>query len=243
MAKSFSRAATVAALTLSFVAGCTPLDNALASVPYLAFMRNSPFFDPYEAPMPAPPGSIPFKSPAGIYLPPMEANEAAFNAFASSPAGQNPYSVTDTAVLTYGRRMYERHCYVCHNTNGEGNGPIVGAGKFPMGPTLIGATAPGRSDGYIYGVIRAGRGLMPAYGARTTHTERWAIVTYVKHLQGQAAGGAVPASGGAAPAPGGATPAPDGATPAPGGAAPTAPDSSARTSPAAAQPGAGQETR
>ena len=42
---------------------------------------------------------------------------------------------------------------------------------------------------------------MPAYGARMTHIERWAVVNYVNTLQGSA--GAAPAQGtapGAAPA-------------------------------------------
>jgi mono/diheme cytochrome c family protein len=232
LAKSFSRAATVAALTLSFAAGCTPLDNALASVPYLAFMRNAPSFDPYEAPLNAPPGSIPFQSPAGAYLPPMEGTEAAINAFAASPAGRNPYAADDSAVLSFGQRKYEQHCAVCHNADGHGNGPIVGPGKFPMGPTLVGSTALGRSDGYIYGIIRAGRTLMPSYGARTTHAERWAIATYVKHLQAQATAGQAPTQPAAGPTP--AQPAATQAAPAPAGG---------QTAPAAAQPGAGQETR
>jgi mono/diheme cytochrome c family protein len=85
--------------------------------------------------------------------------------------------------------MFDRHCSVCHNADGRGNGPIVGAGKFPMGPSLI---TPGRSPGYVYGIIRAGRGMMPSYGARTSHTDRWAIATYVQQLQQQA--GTTPAA-------------------------------------------------
>ena len=227
MAKSSSRAAAVLALGLSLVTGCTPLDNAIASVPYLAMMREAPFFDPYEAPLNAPPGSIPFSTPAGEYLPPMEGTEAAITAFAASPAGRNPYAADDTAVLAFGQRKFEQHCAVCHSADGHGNGPIVGPGKFPMGPTLVGGTALGRSDGYIYGVIRAGRTLMPSYGARTTHAERWAITTYVRHLQAQATSGAAPAT-------------PAAATPAPAATQPAAPGA---TQPAATQPTAGQETR
>jgi hypothetical protein len=50
-----------------------------------------------------------------------------------------------------------------------------------------------RTDGYLYAIIRAGRGLMPSYGPRTSHRERWAIVNYDRQLQG--------ASGAASPAP------------------------------------------
>jgi mono/diheme cytochrome c family protein len=51
-----------------------------------------------------------------------------------------------------------------------------------------------RSDGYLYGVIAVGRGLMPAYGEKLNHADRWALVGYMRELQ-RAAGatGAPPA--------------------------------------------------
>lgn len=171
--------------------GCTRIDNALAKVPIFAFMHESPAFDPYEHPLPAPPGSVPFESPAGVVLPPQEATEAALNAFAASPYGQNPYAADNAAVLALGQTMYERHCSVCHGVQGGGDGPLVGPGKFPSIPALTSGVALDRSDGYVYAIIRAGRGLMPAYGPRMTHTERWAVVNYVNSLQ---AAGAQPAA-------------------------------------------------
>lgn len=162
---------------------CTRVDNALASIPFLAFMRNAPSFDPYEAPRPAPPGSVPFSSPVGELLPPLEGTEAALNQFAAGPYGRNPLAADDSAVLALGQVMYARHCAVCHGDEGQGNGPAVGPTKFPFAPNIVAPPTTERPDGYIYGIIRAGRGLMPAYGARTTHLERWAVVNYVKRLQ------------------------------------------------------------
>lgn len=192
---------------LAFVAfsasACTRIDNALASVPVFAFLREAPSFDPYEMTRMPPPGSVPFSGPQGRALPPMEATEAGINAFAASEYARDPYARmhTDPQWLAYGQTMFERHCAVCHGATGEGNGPVVGQGKFPMGPTLVGGTALGRSDGYIYGIMRVGRGLMPAYGGRTTDAERWAIVNYVNQLQGgaTAAPGATPPAQGATP--------------------------------------------
>jgi mono/diheme cytochrome c family protein len=178
----------VAAMLLSVTVapGCTQIDNALASVPIFAFMRNAPSFDPYEHPLPAPPGSVPFQSPNGPALPPLEATEVALNAWAAGPWGQNPYGTDDAAVLATGQVMYDRHCAVCHGVNADGQGPLAGPGRFPLMPSLLAAPATQRADGYVYGVIRAGRGLMPAYGARMSHHERWAIVTYVNSLQERA---------------------------------------------------------
>ncbi|HSJ16180.1 MAG TPA: cytochrome c [Longimicrobiales bacterium] len=175
--------------------GCTQLDNALASVPFLSFMRNSPALDPYEAPRPAPPGAVPYESPVGELLPPMEGTDAALTAFAASSQGTSPLAANDPAALALGQVMYDRHCSVCHGTDGRGNGPVTGEGKFPAGlvPNLAAGAALGRPDGYVYAIIRAGRGLMPSYGARISHIERWAIVAYVNQLQ-SAAGATAPAA-------------------------------------------------
>jgi mono/diheme cytochrome c family protein len=203
--RSFRRRALVPAVALLSLSAsaCTQIDNALAKVPIFAFLREAPFFDPYEHPLPAPPGSVPFLSPnGGELLPPLEATEQALNAFAASPYGQNPLAADDTAALRVGQLMYERHCFVCHGTQGLGDGPIIAPNKFAFPPpSLLAAPAATRSDGYVYGVIRAGRGLMPAYGARMTHMERWAIVNYVNSLQA-AAGAAAPQPAAAQPAAG-----------------------------------------
>lgn len=180
-----------AKLALAFVllassAACTRIENAMATIPVFSFLRDAPFFDPYEAPRPAPYGSVPFNTPAGESLGPLEATETGLNEFAGRVS--NPLAANDTVALRAGEVMFLRHCSVCHNADGKGNGPIVGPGKFPMGPNLTLPVTVGRSDGYIYAVIRAGRGLMPSYGPRMSHLERWAVVNYVRQLQ-RAAGG------------------------------------------------------
>jgi mono/diheme cytochrome c family protein len=180
------RTLAIFALVALVSGACTKIDNALASVPIFAFMRSAPSFDPYEMPLPAPPGSIPFSSPnGGELLPPLEATPAALTAFGASPHAVNPLSPEDANAQALGKVMYERHCLVCHGAQGRGDGPVIGPGKFPMALPLVSGTALGLSDGYIYGIIRAGRGLMPAYGTRMTHTERWAVVMYVRQMQTQ----------------------------------------------------------
>jgi mono/diheme cytochrome c family protein len=177
----------LAVLTV-LVQGCTPIESALYAVPIFSFLHEAPSFDPYEHPLPPPPGSVPYISPNGEMLAPLEASEAAFAEFEASPQGQNPLSADDPAALALGQVMYERHCSVCHGTRGAADGPLVGPRKFVEGfvPRLDSGTALGRSDGYIYAVVRAGRGRMPAYGARMSHVERWSVVTYVNSLQGAA---------------------------------------------------------
>ena len=88
----------------------------------------------------------------------------------------------DARSLSNGRKQYAINCAVVGDT-GKGDGPIVPKG-FP-GIPLVGpaSPAPGRTDGYIWGMIRNGRGLMPAYNR--IELERWDVVNYVRGLQGR----------------------------------------------------------
>jgi mono/diheme cytochrome c family protein len=199
------RTTAVAAVTL-VTGACTQIDNMLASVPVFAFLREAPSFDPYEAPRPAPPNAVPFSTPAGEVEPQIALTPTGLDEFAASPYGQNPL-VGDTAALALGQVMYDRYCAVCHGPQGGGDGTIMGEGRYPpLAPNLTLPATVARADGYIYGVIRVGRGLMPAYGPRTTVQERWAIVNYVRQLQ--RAGGAAPAAPAQADTTGAAAPPP-----------------------------------
>ena len=51
---------------------------------------------------------------------------------------------------------------------------------------LSGDVVAAYSDPYLYAMIRVGRGLMPEYGSRITHFDRWHVVNYVRQLQAQA---------------------------------------------------------
>jgi hypothetical protein len=57
--------------------------------------------------------------------------------------------------------------------------------KYGLFPPSIGAGSPAAtkwSDGYIFGIIRNGRNLMPSYN-RIEEPDRWDIVNYVRALQ------------------------------------------------------------
>jgi hypothetical protein len=75
-----------------------------------------------------------------------------------------------------------------------GDGPAT---KFGMpGINLTTDLTKGRTDGYIFGMIRNGRGLMPPYN-RIEEMDRWDVVNYVRALQG--IGGKTVATGPLAP--------------------------------------------
>lgn len=212
IAKTAARYAAAGALLFA-LPGCTDwamydVDVAQGKVPQLSTMRESVRPDPYEYLRGTVPGTVPVSHPMGDV--PARYTQAQLDSVA--PTLQNPLSGND-AALARGQVMYDRACSVCHGPAGAGDGQVVkqvtGAdgkayGRFPFAPPLNGGTAVGRSDGYIYAVIDVGRGMMPAYGERLTHLDRWAVVEYVRELQRRA--GAVPQAvigpvGAPAPAP------------------------------------------
>ncbi len=89
----------------------------------------------------------------------------------------------DARSLHNGRMYYQINCAVCHGEAGKGDGPIMAA-KAIYPPPLIGASAESRSDGYIWGIMRNGRGAMPSYN-RIEELDRWDVVNYVRGLQGK----------------------------------------------------------
>ena len=204
------RFGVLAALVLA-LGGCTALDSALATIPFLSFMQKSPAPPPYGMPRNAPPGSIPYESPAGEVFPELQPTDQSITAFAATH--HNPVPMSDSVALKAGQALFDRYCFVCHGPQAKGDGPILNnplskdpaerSGKFPFAPNLTLPITVQRPDGYIFGIMTVGRGLMPEYGSKIPAPERWYVVNYLRTLQ-RAAGAAVTgpgASGAAAPAP------------------------------------------
>jgi mono/diheme cytochrome c family protein len=94
----------------------------------------------------------------------------------------NPTPMSE-ASLKNGRKYFQVNCEPCHGDKGMGDGPAT---KFGMpGINLMTDVTKGRPDGYIFGMIRNGRGLMPSYN-RIEEPDRWDIVNYLRGLQGKA---------------------------------------------------------
>jgi mono/diheme cytochrome c family protein len=87
--------------------------------------------------------------------------------------------------LENGKKYYQINCEVCHGIAGNGMGPALQYGM--PAPSLLTDITKGRTDGYIYGMIRNGRNLMPTYD-RIEDMDRWDVVNYVRALQGKIAG-------------------------------------------------------
>ena len=99
-------------------------------------------------------------------------------------ATTNPHP-SNPGSLANGRKYYTINCSPCHGDSGMGDGPAT---KYGMpGINLTTDVTKGRSDGYIFGMIRNGRGLMPPYN-RIEEPDRWDVVNYLRALQSGGAG-------------------------------------------------------
>ena len=90
---------------------------------------------------------------------------------------------SDDRSLANGKQHYQINCAVCHGAAGDANGGLkrVNAG-YAFAPSLLTPQAKGRTTGYVYGMMRNGRGVMPNYN-RIEEADRWDVANYVKALQ------------------------------------------------------------
>ncbi len=203
------RTLLTAALLLLVGAGCSPLDDAMVLV-FGRSMRDQPSLDPYENPQPPPENSVPFASgnypsgpdrvnlgrPEGTAEPPPPFEQRDVVANSEVVTGlENPVESTAES-LERGEVVYERYCALCHGSEGVGaDAPLAPAHGMLPGIDLATGPATGYTDGYLYGIVRVGRGMMPAYGDKVTHYDRWHVVNYVRRLQEQGEGAGEGADG------------------------------------------------
>lgn len=165
----------VAAVTLLVTAvGLGACDDQVKRVPWFETMYRQASVETYEQPMMLPPaGAVPLGAERHTAL--IDADS-----LVNPLAGR-----MDTETLGRGEGLYRQYCVVCHGNAGMGDGPVVGENRLPALPTLdlTSERAVGLTDGYIWGMIANGRGVMPAY-RRIPADDRWYIVNYVRQLQG-----------------------------------------------------------
>ena len=114
--------------------------------------------------------------------------DALKNPTVGGAAGPGARHGAETAVIpgtieAKGDTLYQNFCATCHGPAGAGDGPV---GRRMGALPLTSARARAYTDGYIYSIIRYGRGLMPRYGDKIYDPlDRWAIVDHVRKLQAE----------------------------------------------------------
>lgn len=98
---------------------------------------------------------------------------------------ENPVAA-DARSLENGRKYYQINCAVCHGVAGDANTPLrqVNVVMGAVVPPLATGNAVNLSDGYMWGIIRNGRGMMQSYN-RIPEMDRWDVVNYIRGLQGR----------------------------------------------------------
>ena len=162
----------------------------LGACDWFTDFKNQPRIEPWEpvsqhdedtthAPRGQPRWAVPV---TGAYAPSYQISYLQMPATMDSlGAIPNPTPVSP-ASLENGRKYFTINCAVCHGLDGKGTGTAVKYGMAAI--DITGATTQGRTDGYIFGMIRNGRGLMPTYN-RIEEMDRWDVVNYVRALQGR----------------------------------------------------------
>jgi mono/diheme cytochrome c family protein len=154
--------------------------------------KEQPKIDPWETAADTiafrgnPQGSVPIY---GTVAPGYAYDRAPLPGAIKAMAGLSNPTPADPASVNRGRLQFQVNCAPCHGSLGMGNGSVV---KYGMPPIPIGAgtrAANEYTDGYIFGMIRNGRGLMPSYN-RIEEADRWDLINYLRSIQGK---GTVPA--------------------------------------------------
>jgi mono/diheme cytochrome c family protein len=167
-------------------------DDLWRIIPWFDQMIDARYIRPYETqrvPRNTPEGSVPVtESELDFAAEWISGNASTANALRNPlatgaggvEAGPN-VPVIPRNIEAAGDTLYQNFCTVCHGPTGNADGPLS---RQMAAPSLLTARARAYSDGYIYGIIRYGRGVMPRYGDKVyAPMERWAIVNHVRKLQ------------------------------------------------------------
>ena len=159
---------------------------ALASCSWFTDFKEQPKIDPWESPDTVPYRANPQNSVSiyGTEAPGFIYDRANTPAAVQAMAGLKNPVAPDTASISRGRIYYQINCSVCHGTMGMGDGPVSRYGGFAPAIGKGSRAADSLTDGYIFGMIRNGRGMMPTYN-RIEEPNRWDIVNYLRTLQGK----------------------------------------------------------
>jgi mono/diheme cytochrome c family protein len=173
----YRRPSTVALLLTVVLSGCS----------WFTDFKQQPKIDPWESPNDTTPprGNPQYSVPIfGSVAPGLTYDRAPTPAAVSAMAGLVNPVAADSASVNRGRIQYQINCAVCHGPSGMGNGNATKYGFPAIGIGAGSNAANTLTDGYIFGMIRNGRGLMPSYNRIEEH-DRWDVVNYLRSIQGK----------------------------------------------------------
>ena len=177
-----------------FMSSCTKDPNS-PGVEYMPDMYRSPSYETYSENPILPDSMSAMKPVAGTMsrgewplssslinaLPyPYENNLEGYEAAGAEL--KTPLEVSDGHKAD-GKLLYEKMCMHCHGKEGQGDGQLIGTGKFPPPPAYNGGALKNLPEGKMFHTITYGKGLMGSHASQLTKEERWKVIQYVQELQ------------------------------------------------------------
>jgi S-disulfanyl-L-cysteine oxidoreductase SoxD len=98
--------------------------------------------------------------------------------------------IPDDASIEEGKQLFDIYCTACHGVDGQGKAPVVdnASGKrYPIPPPVLSGTGNVtklRNDGYLFFTVRDGSAIMPGYGYAMMDEDVWALVAYMRTMDG-----------------------------------------------------------
>jgi mono/diheme cytochrome c family protein len=145
-------------------------------------MVDQPSEKAQESPAPPGPGSVPVEGGETVPMP-RDEQEAADMKIAAA-AIVNPVAASDESIAR-GKYFYEINCFVCHGTEGRGDGPVGGKFVEKAPVDLNDADTQDQPDGQLFFTLTRGRVKMPFYRDALSPSERWDVINYVKSEFGE----------------------------------------------------------
>ena len=154
-ARQMTHRAAVAACAL-VLAGCESWITDMVQQPSVGTWQQTSA-DSTIASRGMPQGSVPV---TGVTVASWEVSYSQFPLTIDSLSGvRNPVAV-DERSLAEGRKLFQVNCAVCHGDLGDGKGKLAEVSGIAFVPSIVLPATAARTDGYIWGMMRNGRGLM-----------------------------------------------------------------------------------
>lgn len=90
---------------------------------------------------------------------------------------------SDVPSINRGKRLFLKHCVVCHGPQGRGDGPAA-VGLDPKPSNLV-DNGDQHPEGDIAWKIASGRGPMPAWKGTLSEKNIWDLTNFIKSLAGK----------------------------------------------------------
>ena len=104
---------------------------------------------------------------------------AAFAAVVFIPYLRSPQTVRAASAADHQRTLYQKHCAVCHGSNGRANTP---KGRELEAADLTSPDVKAKGAARIARAIKNGRPGMPAFGKKLTPAQIASLARYVRGM-------------------------------------------------------------